>query len=515
MKKIKVNGKEYLVEEEITLLQFLKRKGVYVPYLCYHPYLRPVGSCRICIVQDRGRYRNSCATYIEDGMDIQTDTPEIIQMRKWMLQFLFGERNHYCMYCAVTNDCEFQNLGYYTGLDHFHFPTFKNIFDLDNSHPYILFDNNRCVLCSRCIRVCSEVAGHFVLSENNKGISSMIVADGGKKLGESLCTSCGLCVQVCPTGTFIDKYSMYLGRSWESQKYQSFCFACPVGCGIEIYNRKGNINKVYSDWDSFTKGLICYKGRYESVINYRELKQKKLPTFDLLNNYEILSNQVNSKSVVIIDGTLFNEEIEKIKKIFNNIFILDDINPKVLQNKITFEELDNYSVYVVDNWDINKEYGAIGSVLKRNSYYKKAKIIQYKDLVNNFEKYSFNEEKVIFIYKNYLSLLPENCKNKNEINSILENSEHLVLPLKANSIGLIKILGKEADVVNNFTDILENFEKIFVFSREVNDIDQEFLSLPKVKVYLLPFWFEINGSFYNVFNQLLNIKNLYQMEASV
>lgn len=501
--KVKVNNLEYEVSSRKTILEFLNEIGIYVPYLCYHPKLRPVGSCRLCIIQDRGRYRNSCATYLEDGMDIKTDTPELKEIRKWILQFLFGERNHYCMYCPVTNDCEFQRLGYYTGLDHFHFFTFKNIFDLDNTHEYILFDNNRCVLCGRCVRVCSEVAGHFVLSEVNKGINSLIVADQGVPLGESSCISCGLCVQVCPTGTFVDKYSMYLGRTWETDKYPSYCFECPVGCGIEIYSRKGNIVKIYSNWDSFTKGLICYKGRYQSLVEYRELQKKKIyPEVNILQN---IPTTKSDNSIAIIDGTLFNEEIEIIANLFPIIYSLYEINPRILKNEITFQEIENYQIYVIDNWDINKEYGAIGSILKRNAHYNRAKIINYPDLKHT----QLENNKVLFLYKNS-SKVYQSLEN-------LENVKHLVLPIGPNDVGILRILGNikkfsKEDIENKdvfiFTRELKenlsefNFSRVYLFTSKLNDYTKIFQN-----IYLIPFWFNVCGSFYNLFNQLIKVNN--------
>ncbi len=280
MINLSVNGKMYSLKEEDvkdkTLWKFLKEEGYYVPILCNHEELSPVGRCRLCVVKDRGRIRTSCVSFIEDGMEIITDDPDLERYRKWALQFLFGERNHYCMYCGITSHCEFQNLGYYTKLNYFFFPTFFNKYELDNSHNHILFDNNRCVLCDRCVRVCSEVGGHFVLETINKGPKRLVVANGGKKLGESNCVSCGLCVQVCPTGTLLDKYSLYLDK--DSIEIDSNCYLCPVGCGIKIHLNKNKdyIVKIYSDFDAFSKGLICYKMRYEELISYKFYKTQTI-----------------------------------------------------------------------------------------------------------------------------------------------------------------------------------------------------------------------------------------------
>lgn len=513
MKVFKINSVEYSTEEDITILDFLKKIGIYIPVLCYHPYLKPVGKCRICVIKDRGRYRNSCTTKIEHGMDIQTHTPELIEMRKWMIQFLFGERNHYCMYCPITNDCEFQNLGYYTGLDHFHFSTYENIFDTDNSHPYILFDNNRCVLCTRCIRVCSEIAGHSVLSEKGKGIHSIIVADNGVPLGESSCTSCGLCVQVCPTGTFVDKISMYQGRSWETNKFNSFCFSCPVGCGIEVYTRGSNIVKIYSDWNSFTKGLICYKGRYQAVINYRKNRRRELNSID--DVIEKVRNLIDENSVAVVDGTLFNEELEKIKTTFPKTFTLYEVNPKILQNNIKIDQLENYQTFIISGWDLDKEYGSLGSIIKRSKLHRNCRVIHLDK-----EEIQFNPQltgKAIFIYKNFC---PKQNLNINEL-----EIDELVLPINTNDIGLLKIIGNQS--ISSESNL--NTSNLFVFSRDLKVINDRFIEKSQRKflftynlnsntemfdhVFGIVSEFETNGSFYNLFNELIYLERVFEKEV--
>lgn len=514
MKKIKVNGKEYTVDKQVTVLEFLKEIGIYVPTLCYHPNLRKVGSCRVCVILDRGRYRNSCATYVEDGMDIQTDTPELTSIRKWTLQLLFSERNHYCMYCAVTNDCEFQRLGYYTGLDHFHFPTFKNIFELDTSHPHILLDNNRCVLCTRCVRACSEVAGHSVLNINNKGLHSLVVADNGVPLGESSCTSCGLCVQVCPTGTLVDKYSLFLGRREQVQTQKSHCFVCPVGCGLEVHTRGGNIVKVYSDWDSFTKGLICYKGRYELILEYRKNnQQKKYGKLELQKALEIYKDRIDKNSIAVIDGTLFNEELELIKSVFSRVKVAYPINPKILENNLTIDDLDKYQTYIISGWDLNKEYGALGSIIKRNALHKDHKMINLDTLRENEIKRVKNMVvgKALYIYKNY----PKH---------VLDGFDELVLPIGPNDIGVLKTFGVDFGKAAISESDLTSDTTMFVFSRELKiNLDNLTKKVKKSLLFtfylnghvknfneitMIPSQYDISGRFYNLFNQILSVSKI-------
>jgi len=124
----------------------------------------------MCVVEaGPGALKPACATYLQEGMEIKTTSPEIEEIRKTILQLLFAERNHYCMYCEMSGNCELQDLGYRYGLDHFEFPPYEEKFPLDTTHPYILFDQNRCVLCRRCARACAELAGHYVLEVKGRG----------------------------------------------------------------------------------------------------------------------------------------------------------------------------------------------------------------------------------------------------------------------------------------------------------------------------------------------------------
>jgi formate dehydrogenase major subunit len=551
MIKITVNSKVYeLNEKDIenkTLWQFLKENNYYIPILCNHENLNPVGRCRLCVVKVGNKIRTSCISPIEDGMDIITDDEDLRNYRKWALHFLFGARNHYCMYCAVTSHCEFQNLGYYVELDHFNFPTFFNKYELDNSHNHILFDNNRCVLCDRCVRVCSEVGGHFVLQTVAKGIERLVLADGGKKLGESSCVSCGLCVQVCPTGTLLDKYTLYLDK--DSVEYSSYCHLCPIGCGIKIHSNKNNdyIVKIYSDFNAFSGGLICYKMRYDEVINYRIYKNKKynIECIDF-EKFKSLLTSLNKKLnnfFVIIDGTLTNEELKLINDIFSNkIYIYYPIVLDILNNP-KFNEIDNFENYLIINIDLDKYYGALGSVIKRNVRLKNKNLILYN--INNpnylyLSKLNIKKiedfENIRYLNKNLLIILDsiDYIKFRNEIKNLFTNGDYkfFILPIQTNDLGIIHN-------INNFKLIdedkeIKNYKNVIIFSRDLKNINSKILELIENKskiiftlkndtnleiiskmdnvdtVNYLSHLFDLSASFYNTFNMLLNIKSIFK-----
>jgi formate dehydrogenase major subunit len=153
-----------------------------------------------------------------------------------------------------------------------HWPISPNYspFPMDASHPYFVFDHNRCILCRRCVRACANLVGNFTLDMENRGARTMVVADYGLPMGESSCIRCGTCVQSCPTGALIDRNSAYLGLEKDAESFDSVCVACSVGCGIQLMVRDNRIIRVLGDWDApVNGGVICTLGRYETMEEKR------------------------------------------------------------------------------------------------------------------------------------------------------------------------------------------------------------------------------------------------------
>jgi len=145
-----------------------------------------------------------------------------------------------------------------------------NNFVVDTSHPYFVLDNNRCILCRRCVRACAEMAGNFTLSVAERGAKSMVVADTDIPLGESTCIKCGSCVQVCPTGAIIDKTSAYQMHDKDLTEIRSICTGCSVGCSIRLLVRDNRIVRIEGDWEgSVNHGVLCEHGRYDPINEAR------------------------------------------------------------------------------------------------------------------------------------------------------------------------------------------------------------------------------------------------------
>jgi formate dehydrogenase major subunit len=274
MVQITINGKQIEVPEGTTVLRAAEMAGIHIPTLCDHKELTPYGGCRLCLVEVQGVRvpMASCTLPVNNGMVVNTETEALKKSRKFVLSMLFSERNHFCPFCQVSGgDCELQNAAYAEEMTHWPIQPGWNNFVVDTSHPYFVLDNNRCILCRRCVRACAEMAGNFTLSVAERGAKSMIVADTDVPLGESSCIKCGSCVQVCPTGAIIDRTSAYQVHDKDLAAIKSICRGCSVGCSVTLMVRDNRIVRIEGDWKGkVNHGTLCEFGRYFPVTDARK-----------------------------------------------------------------------------------------------------------------------------------------------------------------------------------------------------------------------------------------------------
>jgi formate dehydrogenase major subunit len=274
MVNLKIDGKDVSVPDGTTVLRAAEAAGITIPTLCDMKQLAPYGGCRLCLVEVEGArtLQPSCTLPVSNNMVVSTNTSKVSEARKFVLTLIFSERNHFCMYCPVSGgDCELQNSAYGEGMTHWPLQPNWTPFTVDASHKDIVLDNNRCILCRRCIRACGELVGNFTLGVEERGASTLVIADLGVPLGESTCVSCGTCVQVCPTGALIDRASAYMGREKDVQRVKSTCASCSMGCGIEMVVRNNRLMRIDGNWDApVNNGLICEIGRFQPLNDERE-----------------------------------------------------------------------------------------------------------------------------------------------------------------------------------------------------------------------------------------------------
>lgn len=208
VKTFTLNGTLVSAAEDETILDVCDEQGVPIPRLCHLEGLSEIGACRLCLVEVQGSSKllPACMTPAEEGMVVTTDSERLQSHRRMIVELLFAERNHVCAICVVNGHCDLQALAYDVGVDHVRFAYQNPALGIDASHSRFALDNNRCVLCTRCVRVCDEVEGAHTWDVKGRGANAQVITDLAAPWGEAAsCTSCGKCVQVCPTGALFEK----------------------------------------------------------------------------------------------------------------------------------------------------------------------------------------------------------------------------------------------------------------------------------------------------------------------
>ena len=190
-----------------TILEVARENDINIPTLCHSDGLSDVGACRLCLVEIKGNNKllPACVATVQEGMEVSTNTERLRKHRRTILELLFAERNHICAVCVSNGHCELQTLGQEQGLTYVRLPYRNPELYVDASHERYTLDHNRCILCLRCVRACTEIEGAHVLSVMGRGINCIIISDLNDPWGSSTCTRCGKCVQMCPTGALFDK----------------------------------------------------------------------------------------------------------------------------------------------------------------------------------------------------------------------------------------------------------------------------------------------------------------------
>jgi predicted molibdopterin-dependent oxidoreductase YjgC len=286
-----IDGREVKGKEGQTILEVALSKGIDIPYLCYHPRLSKTGACRVCLVRINGTMlKASCVEPITPGMNVVTEDEEIVKIRKFVLELLLTDGDHNCLYCDANGDCDLQNLVKRYNIGEVNPDRQRTIKEIDYVSSNALKRNeNRCILCGRCVKACREIQVSNVWSFAERGSHTHLVADDGKRVGESSCVKCGQCAQMCPTGALTLQPVLGTGLNWELTKKSSICIYCGVGCKIDFYkNRQGQLVKAIGHPLGPNKDHLCIKGRFG---------------FDFVQNAKRLSKPLIKKNGVFEEAT--------------------------------------------------------------------------------------------------------------------------------------------------------------------------------------------------------------------
>lgn len=295
-----INGKEQTAETGQTILELARANNIYIPTLCDYPGLPPHGSCRLCIVQVKGRSSTptACTTQVEEGMVVETDSPLVKELRVELLRMLLAEHpgnclfcpeNEHCKECMVTlrktsvttgcrtcpadQQCELQDVVNSIGLKSVAYPARYRGLRVEKEDPFFDRDYNLCVLCSRCIRVCEALHFTNIPTYVMRGSETRVGTSFDKSHMDAGCSFCGACVDACPTGTLWDKTSRWDGKP--DEEVHSTCPFCSLGCEVSLLTKKNGSQMIISSHPAHIGEPLCVKGRFgvtEMVNHPRRLK---------------------------------------------------------------------------------------------------------------------------------------------------------------------------------------------------------------------------------------------------
>jgi|Deesub1362B_J571_1020462.scaffolds.fasta_scaffold00482_9 NADH-quinone oxidoreductase chain G len=263
MIKLTIDGIEVELEKPVTVLEAAKKAGIKIPTLCYFEGLPPFGGCRLCLVEVEKlpKLQTACTIMAADGMVVRTETQEIKAARRAMLEFLLINHPLDCPYCDKAGECELQDLVAKYGPEAGRFAEGKRRHPESFDDPIIVRNMERCVLCTRCIRMCEDLQGAYAISVTGRGAHSFVEPFSG---GRYDCEYCGNCLTVCPVGAIMSRLHRHSYRPWFVQKEsESICGYCGVGCRMVIQTRENSIIRTIPRLGlGLNKGLLCVRGRF-------------------------------------------------------------------------------------------------------------------------------------------------------------------------------------------------------------------------------------------------------------
>jgi NADH-quinone oxidoreductase subunit G len=325
--KVTINGQDFEVASNRPLIDVINEKGFGVPSFCYYSDLELQASCRMCLVriEKMPKLQASCTIACRDGMVVTTQSEEIEKAQRAMGEFLLANHPLDCPVCDRGGECELQEVIFDWGDVEERFNEPKNAHPEKFLSPIVANDQQRCILCKRCTRVCHEWMGEDAIEAGNRGAGTVIGTYGGWLN----CSQCGNCIEVCPTGTLLDGVYRHNTRPWELDQTISTCTYCSDGCQLSVGSRADELHRIVAR-DRYVNGIngefLCVKGRFaHEFVNHGErvrtpmIRYKKggklIPaTWDDAVSFAAEKFKAAGKAGVIASSRLTNESVHTLKR---------------------------------------------------------------------------------------------------------------------------------------------------------------------------------------------------------
>ncbi len=264
MVQLTIDGKKVEAKEGMTIVEAAEGAGIHIPNLCYLKGMKGIGACRLCMVEIEGLKApmTACTTKVKEGMSIKTSTPEIDELRRFVIDLILSMHPMDCMTCPKAGVCRLQEYAYTYNVKESTYTRKLWGFQVDDKNPFIRREPDYCVLCARCVRVCRE-QGTKILDFMGRGVGSKVTTPNDRPLHETDCTFCGSCVDVCPVNAITEASKIDKGREWDFTKKDSVCTFCGAACSIKISSKDDKIVKITSNASNYKHtAYVCAYGRY-------------------------------------------------------------------------------------------------------------------------------------------------------------------------------------------------------------------------------------------------------------